>query len=197
MRRDSPRVDRNGGVRTAAELLRLRYGIILGHMERVAAAAIVDDHGVVTAWSEGARQLTGYGSEDVVGRAAADLLVEAALRETAAALTGVTVLTGVAVLRHRDGHPVEIALTACPVLGPDGGPHGYVITAERPGGPEPTPEGRAFQQASVPMCAFGTDLRFLRLNDSACRGWGAPRSPWWAGSTGTPSRRTRPAAASC
>ncbi|MGW7041869.1 SpoIIE family protein phosphatase [Streptomyces avermitilis] len=137
-------------------------------MERVAAAAaIVDDHGVVTAWSEGARQLTGYGSEDVVGRAAADLLVEAAPREAVAALAGV------AVLRHRDGHPVEIALTACPVLGPDGGPHGYVVTAEPPGGPESTPAGRAFQQASVPMCAFGTDLRFLRLNDSACRGLGA------------------------
>ncbi|MET8025497.1 SpoIIE family protein phosphatase [Streptomyces avermitilis] len=135
-------------------------------MERVAAAAIVDDHGVVTAWSEGARQLTGYGSEDVVGRAAADLLVEGALRETVAALTGV------AVLRHRDGHPVEIALTACPVLGPDGGPHGYVVTAERPGGPEPTPADRAFQQASVAMCAFGTDQRFLRLNDIACRWMG-------------------------
>ncbi|MET7921224.1 SpoIIE family protein phosphatase [Streptomyces avermitilis] len=142
-------------------------------MERVAAAAIVDDHGVVTAWSEGARELTGYGSEDVVGRAAADLLVEAAPREAVAALTGVAVLTGAAVLRHRDGHPVEIALTACPVAGPDGGPHGYVVTAERPGGPEPTLAGRAFQQASVPMCAFGTDQRFLRLNVSACRGMGS------------------------
>ncbi|NED32721.1 PAS domain-containing protein, partial [Streptomyces sp. SID8499] len=37
-------------------------------MEQASVAAIVDAHGVVTGWSEGARRLTGYPAEETVGR---------------------------------------------------------------------------------------------------------------------------------
>ncbi|WP_367325487.1 SpoIIE family protein phosphatase [Streptomyces sp. HUAS ZL42] len=132
-------------------------------MEHVAAAAIVDAHGTVTGWSDGARLLTGYPAEEAVGRAAADLLAEEVPTDA------VTACTGFVVLRHRDGHPVGVPLTACPVLGPDGESTGFVITAERPREPEQTLAGQAFQQASMSMSVFDTGQRYLRLNEVACR----------------------------
>ncbi len=144
-------------------------GIILGRMEHV-AAAIVDAQGTVTGWSEGARRLTGYAAEEVLGRAAGDLLAEDPPREAVAPPDGeVVVLSGEVVVRHRDGHRVALALTAQPVLGRDAGPSGFVVTAAYPGEPEPTLAEQAFQQASVSMSAFSTDQRYLRLNDVACR----------------------------
>jgi PAS domain S-box-containing protein len=143
--------------------MRSDKGTILDDMEHVSAAATMDAHGILTGWSEGARQLTGYPAEEVVGRVARELLATDPSEQV------VTALTGAVVLRHRDGSPVALTLRACPVLGADGAPSGYVITADRAGGPETTLAGRAFQQASVSMSVFDTHQRYLRLNDTACR----------------------------
>ncbi|MFE1207457.1 PAS domain S-box protein, partial [Streptomyces sp. NPDC058762] len=43
-------------------------------MEDSSATVIVDARGLVTGWSDGARRLTGYTAEEVVGRPARDLL---------------------------------------------------------------------------------------------------------------------------
>ncbi|MEU6553560.1 SpoIIE family protein phosphatase [Streptomyces sp. NPDC046915] len=137
-------------------------------MEHVAAAATLDTLGVVTGWSEGARLLTGHTAEEVVGRPAAGLLAEDLPPATVAARTGTVAL------RHRDGHRVELTLTACPVLGPDARPAGFVVTARPPGGGEPTLAGRAFQQSSVSMSVFDTRQHYLRLNDAACQVMGVP-----------------------
>ncbi|MDF3302881.1 SpoIIE family protein phosphatase [Streptomyces tropicalis] len=139
-------------------------------MEHVAAAAIVDARGIVTAWTVGARRLTGYPAEEAVGRAAADLLVGEPSRAVRRALTGIVLV------RRRDGDLVELGLTACPVVGPDGVPEAYIITAGPPDEPEPTLSGRMFQQAPMPICTFDTDLRYLRVNDTACRVLGATPS---------------------
>ncbi|MER5913128.1 PAS domain S-box protein [Streptomyces sp. NPDC001982] len=77
-------------------------------MEHVAAAAVIDALGTVTAWSDGARQLTGHRAEEIVGRPAAGLLAAEPSPEALDARTGVVAL------RHRDGHRVDLALTACP-----------------------------------------------------------------------------------
>src|SRR5947208_679339 len=130
-------------------------------MEHAPAAAIVDARGIVTGWSEGARRLTGYPAEEAVGRAVRDLLAEEPPSAAVAALTGT------AVLRHHDGSPVALALTATAVLGEDGEPVGYMITAEPPG--ESTLAGHAFEQASMSMSVFDTRQRYLRLNGVACR----------------------------
>ncbi len=137
-------------------------------MEHVSAAAIVDAHGVVTGWSEGARRLTGLTADDAVGRPARELLAEDPPPAALAALTGTVVL------RHRDGSAVPLALRACPVQGGDGTAGGYVITVERPAGPEPTLAGQAFQQASMSMSVFDTEQRYLRLNDAASQVMGVP-----------------------
>ncbi|NUS14058.1 MAG: PAS domain-containing protein, partial [Streptomyces sp.] len=99
-------------------------------MEHASAAAIIDAHGTVTGWSDGARRLTGHPAEEVVGRAVRELLAEDPPPETVAARAGTVVL------RHRDGTPVTVPVRACEVLGPDGTPGGFVITAEQPGGAE-------------------------------------------------------------
>ncbi|MEU6357690.1 SpoIIE family protein phosphatase [Streptomyces sp. NPDC047072] len=132
-------------------------------MEHVSATAVMDASGVVTGWSEGARRLTGHTADQVVGRAARELLAEDPPESAVAALKGTVVL------RHHDGSPLTLVLDACPVLGADGAPAGYVITARRPGEGEPTLAGRAFQQASMSMSVFDTRQHYLRLNDVACR----------------------------
>ncbi|MEV1082774.1 SpoIIE family protein phosphatase [Streptomyces sp. NPDC050211] len=140
---------------------------MLDDMEHASATVIIDSSGVVTGWSEGARQLTGYPAEEVVGRDVRDLLAEDPSPETRAALSGPVVL------RHRDGSTVALPVQATAVLGPDGAPGGHVITA-RPDGPDTTLAGQAFQQASMSMSVFDTRQRYLRLNDTACRIMGVP-----------------------
>ncbi|MGW7547201.1 SpoIIE family protein phosphatase [Streptomyces sp. NPDC054770] len=137
-------------------------------MERVAATAVIDALGRVTGWSEGARALTGHRAEDVVGRPAAGLLAEAVPARVLAARSGTVAL------RHADGRRLEAALTACPVLGPDGRTTGYVLTVDPPRQAEPTLAGQAFQQASMPMSVFDVRQHYLRSNAAACHVMGVP-----------------------
>ncbi|MEU1480683.1 SpoIIE family protein phosphatase [Streptomyces sp. NPDC005760] len=131
-------------------------------MEHVSATAVTDAAGMVTGWSEGARWLTGHTAEQVVGRPARELLAEDPPGSAMSALKGSVVV------RHRDGSLLTVVLDACPVLGGDGTPTGYVITGRRPG-TEPTLAGQAFQQASMSMSVFDARQHYLRLNDVACR----------------------------
>ncbi|MEV5884677.1 SpoIIE family protein phosphatase [Streptomyces sp. NPDC052020] len=138
-------------------------------MEQASAAAIIDAHGVVTGWSEGARRLTGYPAEEAVGRTARELLAEDPPSGA------VSRLSGTAVLRHRDGSTVALPLAACPVLGADGTPGGYVITVSgRPGEDGPGWVEQAFQQSSLSMSVFDTRQRYLRLNKRSCQVVGLP-----------------------
>ncbi|MFJ8790682.1 SpoIIE family protein phosphatase [Streptomyces sp. NPDC102462] len=134
-------------------------------MEHLVATAVIDALGIVTAWSEGAQKLTGHRAEEIVGRPAARLLAERMPPGTFEAQTGVVAL------RHRDGHRMELALTARPVLGPAGRPGGHVVTAARPG---PGLAEHAFEQASMSMSVFDTRQRYLRLNEKACQVLGIP-----------------------
>ena len=76
------------------------------------ATAVVDQRGVVTAWSEGARRLLGYRRGEVVGRPGAGLLAENGGADYAGPDPGSRSWTGHVVLRHRDGHDVRVALLA-------------------------------------------------------------------------------------
>jgi PAS domain S-box-containing protein len=148
--------------------MRSDNGTILDDMEHVSATAVTDAAGVVTGWSEGARRLTGHTAEQVVGRSARELLAEDPPGPAVAALKGTVVL------RHHDGSLLTLVLDACPVLGGDGTPTGYVITGRPPGSTESTLAGQAFQQASMSMSVFDTRQHYLRLNDVACRVMGVP-----------------------
>ncbi|MET8905350.1 SpoIIE family protein phosphatase [Streptomyces sp. NPDC004538] len=151
-------------------------------MEEVSAAMTVDARGRVTGWSDGARRLTGYRADEVVGRAARELLARGALPAT---------LSGTAEIRHRDGGTVLLRLRSCPLLGADGEPLGHAVTAA----PEDPGHGlieEAVQQASLSMAVLDRELRFLHANDTACRMMGRPAAeligrslPETLGRTGT------------
>ncbi|MFG2265532.1 SpoIIE family protein phosphatase [Streptomyces sp. NPDC048720] len=134
-------------------------------MERVAAAVVIDAQGRVTGWSQGARLLTGRAADEVVGRAAVELLAGEPPGGVLAAGSGVLAL------RHREGHTVEVAVSVCPVLGAGGAPAGHVITADPAG---PALVGEAFRQASMSMSVFDLEQRYLYVNEAACRLMGVP-----------------------
>ncbi|MEU5144615.1 SpoIIE family protein phosphatase [Streptomyces sp. NPDC021139] len=139
-------------------------------MEDSSAAMTVDARGLVTGWSDGARRLTGYAAEEAVGRPARDLLArDAPARPLARASPTGTALSGSVLIRHRDGHPVSLRLTVCPLLGADGAPDGYLATAEASGGPAPALIDDAVRQASLSLSVLDPDLRFVHVNDTACR----------------------------
>src|SRR5689334_15512332 len=75
------------------------------------ATATIDEQGVLTGWSEGARRLLGYDSPAVVGRPATALLAAdgAAVRR---ALAGRTRWNGTVPLRHQDGSLLELGVLA-------------------------------------------------------------------------------------
>ncbi|WP_200305204.1 ATP-binding SpoIIE family protein phosphatase [Streptomyces adelaidensis] len=97
-----------------------------------AATATISPEGIVTGWSEGARRLLGYGAGDVLGRAAAELIDSYDAYDARGSLSewggG-----GPVVLRHRDGHLVQVALRCSPSLGADGGTRAFVVTATAAG----------------------------------------------------------------
>ncbi|WP_435616105.1 SpoIIE family protein phosphatase [Streptomyces coelicoflavus] len=139
-------------------------------MEDSSATMIVDARGLVTRWSEGARRLTGYPAEAVVGRPARELLA----RDAPPGLLSGTVPAGAAVIRHRDGHPVSLRLRACPLLDADGAADGCAVTADPPGGPAPALIDDAVRQAPLSVSVLDPALRFVHVNETTCRMMGRP-----------------------
>ena len=135
------------------------------------ATVTVSVHGIVTGWSEGARRLLGHRALEVVGRAAADLLLDREAPEaTGLAFTGSQEWSGTVALRHRDGHRVDVILHAHPSLGGDGTPQGFVVTVTT--GPAGSEHDRrmvewAFAQASISLSAYTTASRSWHLNAAA------------------------------
>ncbi|WP_328483725.1 PAS domain-containing protein [Streptomyces sp. NBC_00377] len=78
-----------------------------------AAWAVVDQQGIVTRWSEGARQLLGHPPDEVVGKPAARLLDEDLPSEMLREIKALRRWSGRVWLRHRNG----FVRTSC--AGPD------------------------------------------------------------------------------
>ncbi|MET7766660.1 SpoIIE family protein phosphatase [Streptomyces sp. NPDC005393] len=131
------------------------------------ATATMDEHGVVTGWSEGAQQLLGYRPEEAVGRAVSDLLAGAAAEEAGRCLAGRSRWSGRVALRHRDGHRVDVELLAHRVVA-DGGATGWLLVSAVAREPRPleadAPALGAFAQAPCILAVFDTDLRLVRAN---------------------------------
>ncbi|MGW6954083.1 SpoIIE family protein phosphatase [Streptomyces chartreusis] len=100
---------------------------------RLEAAAVIDNHGIVTAWSDTAERLLGYDSAESVGKPVWDVLA-APLPSTAqnswAARKG---WTAAAEATHREGHHLVLTVRAQPVTGAGGEPL-WIITATVPRG---------------------------------------------------------------
>ncbi|MEU0068953.1 SpoIIE family protein phosphatase [Streptomyces sp. NPDC006332] len=76
------------------------------------ARAVVDDHGTVTGWNEGAERLLGYTPAQVLGRSAASLLAEEPAAGEFAALSALPRWHGTLALRHRGGHRLDARVLA-------------------------------------------------------------------------------------
>ncbi|GAA3365801.1 SpoIIE family protein phosphatase [Streptomyces antimycoticus] len=145
------------------------------------ATATVDDHSVVTGWSEGARRLLGYRAEDVVGRAAGELRAERTVGDAAGGagpcLAEEPRWSGRIALCHRDGQRVEVELLA--QRGPvDDETAGWLLVCTAPREPLPqeppsqespsqepgAPADRAFAQCPCVLALFDTELRLARAN---------------------------------
>ncbi|WP_030232579.1 MULTISPECIES: SpoIIE family protein phosphatase [unclassified Streptomyces] len=146
--------------------------------EAATARAVVDGHGVVTAWNEGARRLLGYRAGEVVGRPAARLLADAADAQVPASLTGLPRWSGTARLLHRDGHRLAVGLLAHHREN-DGDDDWLLVSPVAR--PEPTPEGdafvrRGFAQAPYSMALYDAGLRLRWANADMERVIGLPEA---------------------
>jgi serine phosphatase RsbU (regulator of sigma subunit)/PAS domain-containing protein len=132
------------------------------------AAVTVTARGVVTGWSAGARRLLGRTAAEAVGRPFAEVFGTGADavafdREWRGHLTA----------RHRDGRELELDLRVSPALDAEDRPSGCVITAA-PVDPDAAVLLWAFEQSSVAMATYDTDLRYHRVNDAAAGMIGVP-----------------------
>ncbi|MGW1161949.1 SpoIIE family protein phosphatase [Streptomyces sp. NPDC002513] len=135
------------------------------------AGVMMDPRGIVTALSPGVCRLLGYEPEDLVGRAATDLLVEpppAAVRRSHVRRQP---WSGRVTLRHNDGHPLSWTLRAQPLRDAAGDTY-WFLTAEgvEPSGLPPGSGGEpdtallkqwALDQLPLPMALY--DRRGVRL----------------------------------
>ncbi|WP_405764248.1 SpoIIE family protein phosphatase [Streptomyces sp. NBC_00080] len=133
--------------------------------EASTASVIVDGHGIVTAWNEGARRLLGYRAAEITGRSVAALLPDPAPTELPRSVTGLRRWSGTVTLLHRDGRPLTVGLLAHRRES-DGGGWLLVSPVNRPA---PLPEDdafvrRSFTQAPCTMALYDTGLRLRRAN---------------------------------
>ncbi|KUJ70521.1 protein phosphatase [Streptomyces albus subsp. albus] len=131
---------------------------------------MIGAHGVIERWGRGARALLGYRDADVVGRSVTALLADGgegapAVSDRRRVDDGWEALVSV---RHRDGHPVELAVRACPLSAAPGAPSWLVVAAEAAGLREREQEQEvlraAFTQSPFGMAVMDAQLRYLVIN---------------------------------
>ncbi|MEU5249160.1 PAS domain-containing protein, partial [Streptomyces asoensis] len=143
-----------------------------------------DSDGRIVEWSLAAQDLLGHRPQDVLGRAAAALLVPEGRHELADQLTyrvqGGETVVGTLAVRHRDGHEVTMEMWIVPAADARGRTGALLIAVETSQVLRMRDSLAAleslFSQSPIGLATLGTDLRFLR-----------PRS----------GRPTSPATASC
>lgn len=131
------------------------------------AAIVVDTNGLVSGWSEGGRLLLGWTTGEIVGRPVNGLLVDPPSGFPGTCLAGSDSVDLLAV-RHRDGSMVDAVVTAHPLNGAGDRVLGHVLTMQR-WGRRPVIADRAFEQSPFALGVYDPELRFLWVNNSACR----------------------------
>ncbi|WP_232247403.1 SpoIIE family protein phosphatase [Kitasatospora azatica] len=150
----------------------------------VAAVAVAGPDGELAGWSSGAQDLLGYSAAEVVGRPATALLgggLPASARERLAAQQE---WVGRVALRHRDGHPVDCLLRACPLRAAEVRA-GWLFEAEPLAAGAASYEDErandtllrwAFDQSPFALAIYDTEGRFLRINEPMARQLAAPEN---------------------
>jgi PAS domain S-box-containing protein len=161
----------------------------MGPPAEQAVSAALDGRGMVTAWSDGARALLGYEPAEVVGRAAAGLLVEALPADVEDRCTAREPWSGRITVRHRDGHKVSLAVSAHSLLTAVGETHWFLMASEakQPGrrakggygiaDSEPSTAALkqwALDQLPLPMALFDREARAIAVNTAMEGAMGKP-----------------------
>ena len=151
----------------------------VGPSAEQAVSAALDGRGVVTAWSDGARGLLGYEPVEVVGQVAAGLLAEPLPAATENRCTAREPLSGRIALRHRDGHRVDLAVEAYPLLNAVGETHWFLkaTASDRTTDREPvtaTLKQWALDQIPLPMALFDHKALAIAVNAAMERAVGEP-----------------------
>ncbi|MBV2354054.1 PAS domain-containing SpoIIE family protein phosphatase/ATP-binding protein [Streptomyces sp. J2-1] len=145
------------------------------------AAAVLAPDGTVTGWTRAACELLGFRPAEVVGRPAAALLAgpadlarAAGIAEHCRAGTG---WSGLAAVRHKDGHTLEIDLRVSASFPLDGRER-FLLSARRRQARWPL--GRSvldgfLTHSPIGMAVLDPDLRYLWLNETLERFGGVPR----------------------
>lgn len=136
-----------------------------------------DSDGRIVEWSLAAQDLLGHRPQDVLGRAAAALLVPEGRHELADQLTyrvqGGETVVGTLAVRHRDGHEVTMEMWIVPAADARGRTGALLIAVETSQVLRMRDSLAAleslFSQSPIGLATLGTDLRFLRVNDALAR----------------------------
>ncbi|MFF8018055.1 SpoIIE family protein phosphatase [Streptomyces sp. NPDC007929] len=145
--------------------------------EAATAKAVVDEHGIVTRWSDGARRLLGHPATEVLGRPASELLAGRLPPETLRTLRTLPRWNGRTTLLHRDGHAVTVNLLAHLRQDADGHAEWLLLTAV--GHPAASADDdaflrRSFTQSTCTTALYDTALRLVRANADMERVIGLP-----------------------
>ncbi|MGV4927277.1 PAS domain-containing SpoIIE family protein phosphatase/ATP-binding protein (plasmid) [Streptomyces sp. BHT-5-2] len=146
-----------------------------------AALVLCDARGRVEGWPDGAVRLLGHPAADVVGRAAATLLVPG----DAARLSGLAAecrahggWSGTLTARRKDGAPVDVMVQLARVTDGEGTAHWLVVAAEASSFPgwemSRAVLEKLLMQTPVGMAVVDTDLRFVWSNLALERFGGGP-----------------------
>ena len=137
------------------------------------ALVATSGEGTIVRWNHGAQELLGYAPPQVLGRhisvllhPGADRSLGRSLWETAATGRGVM---GTVTAWHRDGHPLELEIWACPVPDRRRGASAVLVfaadahAARRIRGSSAVWDG-LFARSPVGIAVLDTQLRFLQVN---------------------------------
>ncbi|MFC4472007.1 SpoIIE family protein phosphatase [Streptomyces xiangluensis] len=131
------------------------------------ATTTVNERGIVTGWSEGARRLLGYVSSEVVGLRAARLLADDVGERARGVVAGRERWSGTVALRHRDGSRLERRLLVHRRISE--GPLAEWLVVSAVAGRVQLPGGEAlaewvFRQSPSILAVFDVHLRLVRAN---------------------------------
>ncbi|MEV5796970.1 SpoIIE family protein phosphatase [Streptomyces collinus] len=147
-----------------------------------AAAAVLDDRGIVVGWGSRAEELLGYPAKEVIGRMWQDLLIDS--RDLSAARSVVVDAVkaggwfGVLPVRHRDGRRVDMGFRARAVTR-QGGDQEWLLVGAPAADVIAWQRDRAlldglYRRSPIGLVTYGPDRRVIRVNRAVEKASGVP-----------------------
>jgi PAS domain S-box-containing protein len=154
---------------------------------KATATVVIGADGTIASWTKSAQRLLGHTAEDVVHQPALELLASPEDADRAAEIAAQIIEQcrahecwgGLASLRHRAGHRVDVGLRVSSLAGSNGD-HGWLVTAvDLTESPSWAMGGEVLEsfltRSPIGIAVLGRDLRYMWMNDTLERYSGVPR----------------------